>query len=314
MKKLIPAKQTPDPAKSHTLPVEVERMAILLGCGEGLMMLEREWRVAECPLAGVTNIALEGGRIAALDNGAHQLWLGGEVLSAETGIESVRLWQGHCLTLSGDTDCLTLTDAATGELLLTTPVGVYPQDMCVLPNLGMVAVCGGADGTVRLLTLPDLTPVRTAHVPGNAQRIDASCGWLHVLCLTEDDGLQSLLCRVPIHERHGRTDMHTRTDWHTQTDRYIPVATLPGLPGAIRADSTGGLWTAASERLYHFPRNSRVPDWSLPGFGLIRHIDCNGRWVLVTDPVMGLCALIDATGRQPMRVLYEGDVGQGAFV
>ena len=272
-------------------------MAILLGCGEGLMMLEREWRVAECPLAGVTNIALEGGRIAALDNGAHQLWLGGEVLPAETGIESVRLWQGHCLTLSGDTDCLTLTDAATGELLLTTPVGVYPQDMCVLPNLGMVAVCGGADGTVRLLTLPDLTPVKTAHVPGNAQRIDASCGWLHVLCLTEDDGLRCLLCRVPIHG-----------------ERYDPVATLPGLPGAIRADRTGGLWTAASERLYHFPRGSRVPDWSLPGFGLIRHIDCRGRWVLVTDPVMGLCALVDSTGRQPVQVVYEGDVGQGRFV
>ena len=290
-------------------------MAILLGCGEGLMMLERDWRAVACPLAEVTNIALENGRIAALDNGAHQLWLGGEALPTDTGMESVRLWQGHCLTLSGDTDCLTLTDAATGEPLLTTPVGVYPQDMCVLPGLGMVAVCGGADGTVRLLTLPDLTPVRTAHVPGNAQRIDASHGWLHVLCLTEDDGLQSLLCRVPIHTGpHSQTDWQSQTDWHGQTDRYIPVTTLPGLPGAIRADRNGGLWTAASEHLYHFPRNSRTPDRSLSGFGLIRHIDCRGRWVLVTDPVMNLCALIDAAGRLPMRVLYEGDVGQAVFV
>ena len=92
------------------------------------------------------------------------------------------------------------------------------------------------------------------------------------------------------------------------------MATLPGLPGAIRADRAGGLWTAASERLYHFPRDSRSPDWTLPGFGLIRHIDCWDRWVLATDPVMGLCSLIDGAGRQPARVIYEGDVGQGRFV
>ena len=284
-------------------------MAILLGCGEGLMMLEREWRAAACPLTRVTNIALERGQLAALDNEAHELWLGGQVLAADTGVEALALWQGRCLTLSGDTDCLTLTDATSGEPLLTTPAGVYPQDMCVIPGMGLVAVCGGADGTVRLLTLPDLRPVKTAHVPGNAQRIDVSRGWLHVLCLTEDDGLKSLLCRVPL-----RGDRYDRYDWHDRYDRYEPVATLPGLPGAIHADRSGGLWTAASERLYHFPRDSRVPDWTLPGFGLIRHIDCWGQWVLATDPVMGLCALIDGSGRQPVRILYEGDVGQGLFL
>ena len=272
-------------------------MGILLGSGEGLAVLEDGWREAGCPLGRVTDVAAEGGRLAALDNEARQLWLGGRTITAETGIEALALWQGHCLTLSGDTDCLTLSDASTGEMLLTTPVGVYPQDMCVLPGLGMVAVCGGADGTVRLLTLPDLRTVKTTHVPGNAQRIDASCGWLHVLCLTEDDGLKSLLCRVPI-----------------RGDRYDPVATLPGLPGAIHADRSGGLWTAASERLYHFPRDSRVPDWSMPGFGLIRHIDCWGSWTLVTDPVMGICSLIDGTGRQPARTIYQGDAGQGRFL
>ena len=272
-------------------------MAILLGCGEGLLVLEREWRAWGCPLGRVTNVALERGQVAALDDGARQLWLGGRVTAAQPGIEAMALWQGQCLTLSGDTDCLTALDAATGEPLLTTPAGVYPQDMCLIPGAGLVAVCGGADGTVRLLTLPDLRPVKTARVPGNAQRIDASCGWLHVLCLTEDDGLKCLLCRVAI-----------------RGDRYDPVATLPGLPGAIHADRAGGLWTAASERLYHFPRGSRVPDRSLPGFGLIRHIDCRGRWVLATDPVMGLCVLIDAAGRLPPRVIYEGDVGEGRFV
>lgn len=272
-------------------------MAILLGCGEGLLVLEREWRRIPCPLAQVTNVAVERGQLAAADNAAHQLWLGGQPLLAASGMEALRLWQGRCLSLSGDTDCLTLLDAASGELLLSAPAGVYPQDMCVLPGLGLVAVCGGADGTVRLLSLPDLRPVKTARVPGNAQRIDASCGWLHVLCLTEDDGLKCLLCRVPI-----------------RGDRYDPVATLPGLPGAIHADRAGGLWMAASEKLYHFSRDSRLPDQALPGFGLIRHIDCWGQWALVTDPVMGLCALVDGSGRQPVRVLYEGDVGQGMFL
>jgi len=93
----------------------------------------------------------------------------------------------------------------------------------------------GADGSVRLLTLNDLQTVKIAHVPGNAQRIDASCGWLHVLCLMEDDGLKSLLCRVPL-----------------RGERYEPVTTLPGIPGALRADDAGGLWVAASEMLYHF--------------------------------------------------------------
>lgn len=272
-------------------------MTILLGCGEGLLTLEQGWRALPCPLRGVSNIALTQGHIAALDGAGRELWLGGRIIPADGGVEAMTLQQGRCLTLSGDTDCLTAFDEATGERLLTTPAGVYPQDMCVVPGTELLAVCGGADGTVRLFTLPELRPVRTTRVPGNAQRVDAARGWLHVLCLTEDDGLKCLMCRIPLH-----------------CDAYDPIALLPGLPGAIRADPSGGLWTAASEKLYHFPPESRAPDQVLPGFGLIRHIDCRGSWALVTDPVLGALALVDGSGRQPARVLYEGDVGQGVFV
>lgn len=270
-------------------------MGILLGCGEGLIMPCEPKTVLPCPLHRPDFIAHSQGRLAALDNAEHLLWLGGEVYPADTGVEAMLLLPGGCLTLSGDTDCLTLHDTSTGTPLLTAPVGVYPQDMCLVAGGELLAVCGGSDGTVRLLTAHDLQTVKIAHVPGSAQRIDASRGWLHVLCLTEDDGLKSLLCRVPL-----------------RGERYEPVAALPGIPGAVRADESGGLWAAASEMLYHFPPEGKAPDRILPGFGLIRHMDCGDGWLLVTDPVMELCALISRQGER--RILYEGDVGQALWI
>ncbi len=270
-------------------------MGILLGCSEGLIIPDDRKAILPCPLRRPDCIALCRGHMAALDNIEHQLWLGGQVHPADSGVEAMLLLPGGCLMLSGDTDCLTCLEPSTGLPLLTVPVGVYPQDFCLVPGCDLLAVCGGADGTVRLLTLNDLQTVKIAHVPGNAQRIDASCGWLHVLCLMEDDGLKSLLCRVPL-----------------RGERYEPVTTLPGIPGALRADDTGGLWVAASEMLYHFPPDSAAPDRIFPGFGLIRHMDWKAGWLLVTDPVMELCMMINHRGER--RAVYEGDVGQALWL
>lgn len=270
-------------------------MGILLGCGEGLIMPGEPKTMLPCPLRRPDFVSHSHGHLAALDNSEHLLWLGGEVYPAETGVEALLLRPNGCLTLSGDTDCLTLRDVHTGSPLLTTPVGVYPQDMCMVPGCDLVAVCGGSDGTIRLLTISDLQTVKIAHVPGCAQRIDASRGWLHVLCLTEDDGLQTLLCRVPL-----------------RGERYEPVAVLPGIPGSICADEAGGLWAAVSEILFHFPPKGTSPDKILPGFGLIRHMVCQDGWLLATDPVMELCTLISLQGER--SILYDGEAGQAIFI
>ena len=128
-------------------------MGILLGCDKGLIMPCAPQSLP-CPLRRPDLIAHCRGRLAALDNTARLLWLGGEVYPADAGAEALLLLPGACLTLSGETDCLTLRDPSTGAPLLAAPVGVYPQDMCLVPG-GLLAVCGGYDGTVRLLIAPE---------------------------------------------------------------------------------------------------------------------------------------------------------------
>lgn len=270
-------------------------MGMLLGCGEGLLEMARGWKPRSCPLKRPDLLALDQGRMAAVDNANRLMWLNGQLFPCDPGVEALCLWQSYALALSGDTDCLLLLDAASGLRLVSTRAGVYPQDARVLPGLGMVAVCGGAEGTIRLLSLPELHTLRVIPVPGSAQRLDTVGGVLHVLCATEDAGLKCLLCRVLL-----------------QSGACQPVAVLPGLPGAIRADRSGGLWVGASEYLYHLPFNCDTPDHVYGGFGLIRHLDCWGQWVLATDPVMGLCALVDG-GAHKARVIYHGDVGQALF-
>ena len=220
------------------------------------------------------------------------LWMGEKLFPVDGGIEALLLWQGYPLLLSGDTDCLLLLDPQSGSPLVLTPVGVYPQDMCLMPG-NAVAVCGGAEGAVHLLRLPELTIFRTIRVPGNAQRIAWQHGCLYVLCAAEDDGLCCLLCRL-----------------YPQTQRYEPLATLPGLPGALRGDGRG-LWAAASEMLCYFPEGSTQPSVRLAGSGLIRHIDCQDGLVLTTDPLMGQIQLIR---KDRGRVLLEGDVQEARFL
>lgn len=273
-------------------------MAILLACGEEGLLLRREtWQALPMPLRCASLVAAGDDRLAVVDDEAHQLWTGESVVPVPGGVEALRVWRGRFLVLSGDTDCMTVLDAQSGSPLIAAPAGVYPQDLCLIPGEDLAAVCGGADGSVRLMRLPSLMTVRLLRVPGSAQRITFFGGWLYVLCAAEDDGLKCLLCRVPL--RGGR---------------YDPLCTLPGLPGAIRADASGGLWVAASEGLYYFPPGESSPDRTLLGQGLIRHLDQRAGGLLVTDPVLGRLSMVDARARAVAQTLYEGDVRQGLFV
>ncbi len=268
-------------------------MAILALCGaDGLREYRQGWEQITCPLPSPTLLAQGGGHLAMVDAPHRLLWMGEKLFPVDGGIEALLLWQGYPLLLSGDTDCLLLLDPQSGSPLVLTPVGVYPQDMCLMPG-NAVAVCGGAEGAVHLLCLPELTIFRTIRVPGNAQRIAWQHGCLYVLCAAEDDGLCCLLCRL-----------------YPQTQRYEPLATLPGLPGALRGDGRG-LWAAASEMLCYFPEGSTQPSVRLAGSGLIRHIDCQDGLVLTTDPLMGQIQLIR---KDRGRVLLEGDVQEARFL
>lgn len=261
---------------------------MLAACGpRGMKIWRQGWHSLTCPLACTDMLAWADGRLAVLDNASHAVWVNGRILPVDAGVETMLLWGNHLLTLSGDTDCLTLLSLDTGQPLLTTPAGVYPQDMCPLPGGRSLAVCSGADGTLRVFRLPDLWEEQSILLPGNTQRVACLQDSLYVLCATENDGLCCQLCRI-----QGR--------------RLCGMGRWPGLPGAIHADGTGRLWVASSERLGYFRQGEYR---AVPGeFGLIRHMDSQGGTLLAADPVTE--TLWQVSGGKAVPVL-EGDVQQG---
>lgn len=264
----------------------------MLLCGGGRLAAYREgWERVPCPLVCPELLAVSGPRLACVDNANHALWMGERMVAAESGIEAALWWHDCLLTLSGDTDCLTLIGPG-GEMLLTTPAGIYPQDMCLLPGGNAVAVAGGADGRVHFIRLPSLTDAGSLPLPGSVQRVAWGGGALYALCALEDDGLCCLLCRVS-----------------PGGGQHRALALWPGLPGAVHVDSQGTLWAAASERLCRLGHSGGVE--AVRGdFGLIRHMDSRGNRLLISDPVLEILSLVQG-GRQ--TVVCEGDVLHGIF-
>lgn len=264
---------------------------MLLACGSaGLMVHQGEWRPLAMPLGSADMLARGGGRVAVLDNAAHAVWVGGRIIPVDSGVEAMLLWRDSLLVLSGDTDCLSAFSLATGQMQLTIPAGVYPQDMCLLPGGRSLAVCGGADGRLRIIRLPDLWAEGEIALPGSVQRAACVGGTLYALCALEDDGLCCQLCRI-------------------SGGGWLAMARWQGLPGAIHADDTGGLWVAASEALGCFRRGEYR---AVPGtFGLIRAMDSRGGTLLASDPVMETLWCVQG-GR--CRAMHEGGVQQGIFV
>lgn len=263
---------------------------MLAACGAaGLMNYSGGWHPLPCPLPCPAMLAYRGDTLAVLDNTAHAVWAGQRIIPVDSGVEAMLLWGDSLLTLSGDTDCLTLFSLTTGQPLLTIPAGVYPQDMCLLPGGRSLAVCGGADGLLRVIRLPELWEEQAIALPGNVQRVACLGGTLCILCAAEEDGLCCQLC-------------------HVQGRRRSAIARWPGLPGAIHVDGTGRLWVAASELLCCFHRcEYRL----IPGeFGLIRHLDSRQGRLLASDPVMDALWLVE--GGQT-KMLHAGDVQHGVF-
>ena len=99
-------------------------MAVLLCCGaDGLMAHHRAWRRLSCPLPVPSLLAAQDGAMVIADNTQRLVWLGDVLFPVAGGVESLLLWQGKPLVLSGDGDSLTLFSPA-GTPLFLAPAGV----------------------------------------------------------------------------------------------------------------------------------------------------------------------------------------------
>lgn len=196
-----------------------------------------------------------------VDEGTHLLHFGKRVFPCDRDVEAIRLWNGHALLLSSDTDCLSLWDEE--GLIRTARVGVYPQDMAVQAD--MACICGGADGKLHLLTLPDLQAEAEIPLPGMPERICLHADTAHVLTLLTDPDVQTLLLDVNL-----------------TTGRQQTAGRYSGLPGAITMDESG-LWVGVSELVMHLPFGTDAPDVVIEGIGLARQIEVGADGIIITD-------------------------------
>lgn len=221
-----------------------------------------------------------------VDNAAHRLHFRGHDFPCDREIEAAALWQEHALLLSSDTDCLSLWDAE--GLVRMCRVGVYPQDMAVWEDT--VVVCGGADGHIHLLALPELRPVVEFTVPGMPERVSIHGESICLLTLLADTDVYTALLTLDL-----------------RSGKYAELARYAGLPGAILADRSG-IWVGVSELVVHFPWGQTQPDTVIEGFGLVRQILAEENALLVSDPLEGLLARITRKPQSAVEVLYRGEI------
>lgn len=267
-------------------------MGVLLGNGEGLMVWQSGWMCQPCPLSRVDLVAADGNRVTAVNNSAHELWHAGQVLTCDRDIEVLRLWKEYALLLSSGTDCLS---AASSEgWCVTAKAGLYPQDLWIEDDLALV--CGGLDGRLKLLSLPELYLLEEYPVPGLPERVCVYDGAVYLLSFLPEEPVETALLRLELQRRVCEE-----------------IVRLSGLPGAI-CPGDRGIWAAVGNELYHYPLGMPVADVCFEGFGMIRHMNVQGENVLVTDPLAGICAMA-VQGKEPtLHVLYRGDVGQGCQI
>ena len=128
-----------------------------------------------------------------VDDAAHLLHFCGQVFPCDRDVEAALSWRGHALLLSSDTDSLSLWDSE--GLVRLTRVGVYPQDMALRDDTAVV--CGGADGKLHLLTLPDLHEAAAYPLPGMPERVCIHQGAAYVLTLLTEPEVHTMLLTLP---------------------------------------------------------------------------------------------------------------------
>ena len=160
-----------------------------------------------------------------VDNASHTLYFRDKTFPCDRDIEVALLWREYALTLSSDTDCLSLWDM--DGLVRLARVGVYPQDMALQHDTAYV--CGGADGKLHLLSLPALEELAEYSLPGMPERLCISGGTVYILTLLTEPEVHTGLLQLP-----------------PNTGRWVLLRRLGGIPESIVADQSG-LWIAVSE-------------------------------------------------------------------
>ena len=166
-----------------------------------------------------------------------------------------------------------------------------PRQLCLLPGGRCLAVAGGLSGEIRLVRLPELTPLRSFPVPGAALCLAVQRGWLYAACAVGEEEIHCLLCRLSL-----------------RTGRLETLRAFPGLPGALAAGPEGALYLGATERLYRFTGDPPQLGALREGFGLPRRILPLGGQVLVADPVLEQALVLDAMLQKKPVTLYRGEV------
>ena len=194
-----------------------------------------------------------------VDNDTHVLHFRGCDFPCDRDIEAAKPWNGHALLLSSDTDCLSLWDEE--GLIRTARVGVYPQDVAISGNTAVV--CGGADGRLHLLSLPDLYETADHPVPGMPERLCLRGDNAWVLTLLPEQEMCTALLQLDLSAGHS-----------------LEITRFAGIPGALTADDTG-LWIGVSEQVLHLPYGTAKADMVVEGIGLARRIlvENTGVWV-----------------------------------
>ncbi len=224
------------------------------------------------------------------DNAAHLVHMGGACFPCDRDIEALARWQEHTLLLSSDTDCLSLWDAE--GLIRTARVGVYPQDAAIWADTA--CVCGGADGLLHLLSLPDLAEQAAYAVPGLPERICLQGDAAYLLTLLPEVDLQTALLHI-----------------NMRTGAQAELARFGGIPGAIAADDAG-LWLGLSGLVCRQPWQGDALIFE--GFGLPRQILPQADGALIADPVQGFAAHAAEKPRPAVHVLYRGKMEDFLFL
>lgn len=98
--------------------------------------------------------------------------------------------------LSSEADSVSLLCPATGTLRLCAQAGCYPRDMQLSPCGRMLAVAGGAAGTLTVLSSRDLRAVKQIMLPGIVCSAAFLPSGLAALCAVEECDIMSHVYRL----------------------------------------------------------------------------------------------------------------------
>jgi len=193
---------------------------------------------------------------------------------------------GALYCLSSEADSVSLLCPATGRLRLCAQAGCYPRDMQLSPCGRMLAIAGGASGTLTVLDVQELRPLMQTMLPGIVCAAAFLPSGLAALCAVEESDVTSQLYRVS--PRGVVSEMLRR----------------PGLPGALLRLPDHSLLLGATGAMLRLRQDGRVLQ-RLP-CGLAGMLRCYPAFSLAADPLSGKVLQISHAIGKSAAVCYCG--------